>query len=40
MNQNVFRSNCNIHEDSERTWSALDTDSRHPLKDSVTRQPD
>ncbi|MCK1984272.1 MULTISPECIES: spore coat protein [Peribacillus] len=31
MNQNVYRSNCNTHEDSERSWSALDSASRHPL---------
>jgi spore coat protein X len=31
MNQNVFRSNCNTHEDSDRSWSALDSASRHPL---------
>ena len=30
MNQNVFRSNCN-RESDDRTWSALDSDSRHPL---------
>lgn len=29
MNQNVYRSNCNRSED--RTWSALDSNSRHPL---------
>ena len=31
MNQNVYRSNCNTHDDSERSWSALDSASRHPL---------
>ncbi|CAH0208796.1 Spore coat protein X [Peribacillus sp. Bi96] len=31
MNQNVYRSNCNTHEDSDRSWSALDSASRHPL---------
>lgn len=30
MNQNVFRSNCQ-HESDDRTWSALDSNSRHPL---------
>ncbi|MFJ7508352.1 spore coat protein [Peribacillus simplex] len=30
MNQNVYRSNCNT-DDSERSWSALDSASRHPL---------
>ena len=30
MNQNVFRSNSNRQSD-DRTWSALDSDSRHPL---------
>lgn len=29
MNQNVFRSNCSHSND--RTWSALDSNSRHPL---------
>ncbi|MBO0997218.1 spore coat protein [Bacillus sp. SD075] len=31
MNQNVYRSNCNTNDDSERSWSALDSASRHPL---------
>lgn len=31
MNQNVYRSNCNTHEGSDRSWSALDSDSNHPL---------
>lgn len=32
MNQNVYRSNCNTqHEGSERSWSALDSHSNHPL---------
>ncbi|MFE0506395.1 spore coat protein [Peribacillus butanolivorans] len=31
MNQNVYRSNCNTHEDSDRSWSALDSATRHPL---------
>ncbi|MFB7641371.1 spore coat protein [Peribacillus butanolivorans] len=31
MNQNVYRSNCNTQEDSDRSWSALDSASRHPL---------
>ena len=30
MNQNVFRSNCDRQSD-DRTWSALDSRSRHPL---------
>ena len=30
MNQNVFRSNCQRDTD-DRTWSALDSNSRHPL---------
>ncbi len=30
MNQNVFRSNCDRQSD-DRTWSALDSNSRHPL---------
>ena len=30
MNQNVFRSNCDRQSD-DRTWSALDSGSRHPL---------
>ena len=30
MNQNVFRSNLNREAD-DRTWSALDSNSRHPL---------
>ena len=30
MNQNVFRSNCDRQSD-DRTWSALDSQSRHPL---------
>ena len=31
MNQNVYRSNCNTHEGSDRSWSALDSHSNHPL---------
>ncbi|AOH53952.1 spore coat protein [Peribacillus muralis] len=31
MNQNVYRSNCNTHESCDRTWSALDSASNHPL---------
>ncbi|MGE7602069.1 spore coat protein [Peribacillus sp. NPDC097675] len=31
MNQNVYRSNCNTHEGSDRSWSALDSNSNHPL---------
>jgi spore coat protein X len=30
MNQNVYRSNCN-RESDDRTWSALDSNTRHPL---------
>ncbi len=30
MNQNVYRSNCNRQSD-ENTWSALDSNTRHPL---------
>ncbi|MFF2288330.1 spore coat protein [Peribacillus butanolivorans] len=31
MNQNVYRSNCNTNEGSDRSWSALDSASNHPL---------
>ena len=33
MNQNVFRSSCQDHNDhcEDRRWSALDRDTRHPL---------
>lgn len=29
MNQHVFRSNC--HDSDDQTWSALDSNSRHPI---------
>ena len=31
MNQNLYRSNCNTNEGSDRSWSALDSASNHPL---------
>ncbi|MFD6441264.1 spore coat protein [Peribacillus sp. NPDC060186] len=31
MNQNVYRNNCNTNEGSDRSWSALDSASNHPL---------
>ncbi|MET3317174.1 UNVERIFIED_ORG: spore coat protein X [Peribacillus simplex] len=31
MNQNVYRSNGNTNEGSDRSWSALDSASNHPL---------